>query len=101
MVPPSPTDGDGAGGAARRNSFRRIAMSFRVTGALLTSALLAVSAFSVEAAPVVSAPANPAPTTVATRTGHAAPTPTRRSRRRAYRHRVPPEGGVYARNAIL
>jgi D-alanyl-D-alanine endopeptidase (penicillin-binding protein 7) len=76
-------------------------MSFRVTGALLTSALLAVSALSAEAAPVVSTPSNPAPTTLAARTGSTAPATTRRARRRTHRHRVPPEGGVYARNAIL
>ena len=76
-------------------------MSFRVTGALLTGALLAVSAFPVGAAPAISAPSSPATTTLATHAGSTAPAATRRSRRRAYRHRVPPEGGVYARNAIL
>jgi len=75
-------------------------MSFRVTGALLTSALLAASALEAVAAPAVPAP-TPAPTVLTVRSGAAAPAATRRARRRAYRHRVPPEGGVYARNAIL
>jgi len=74
-------------------------MSFRVTGALLTTALLAASALEAGAAPAT-VPA-PTPTVLTVRSGATAPAATRRTRRRAYRHRVPPEGGVYARNAIL
>jgi D-alanyl-D-alanine endopeptidase (penicillin-binding protein 7) len=74
-------------------------MSFRVTGALLTTALLAASALEAGAAPATVAA--PTPTVLTVRSGAKAPAATRRTRRRAYRHRVPPEGGVYARNAIL
>jgi D-alanyl-D-alanine endopeptidase (penicillin-binding protein 7) len=75
-------------------------MSFRVTGALLTTALLAATALEAGAAPAT-VPA-PTPTVLTVRSGATAPAATtRRTRRRAYRHRVPPEGGVYARNAIL
>jgi D-alanyl-D-alanine endopeptidase (penicillin-binding protein 7) len=77
-------------------------MSFRVTGALLTTALLAASALEAGAAPAAvpsPAPAGYAGTVLTVRS--AAPATTRRTHRRAYRHRVPPEGGVYARNAIL
>ncbi len=71
-------------------------MSFRVTGALLTTALLAASAVPAEAATVAAAPA-PTVTTVHSGTGST----THRAHRRVYRHHAPPEGGVYARNAIL
>jgi len=78
-------------------------MSFRVTGSLLLTAYLAVSAVPTEAAPVT--PAGPAAPSLATRAATTAPATVRHSRRRgtvrARRHRVPPEGGVYARNAIL
>src|SRR5262245_21351745 len=102
-----PMEGTGAGRMTRRYTPRRITMSFRVTGALLTSALLAASVLTAEAAPVAAvtpAPTsggNPAPTTLTVRAGTTAPAATRRTHRRVYRHRVPPEGGVYARNAIL
>jgi len=76
-------------------------MSFRVTGALLTSALLAASALEAVAAPAAVPAPTPAPTVLTVRSGATAPAATRRARRRTYRHRVPPEGGVYARNAIL
>ena len=77
-------------------------MSFRVTGALLTTALLAASALEAGAAPVAVPAPTPAPTTLTVGAGTtAAAATTRHARRRAYRHRVPPEGGVYARNAIL
>ena len=74
-------------------------MSFRVTGALLTTALLAASALEAVAAPAAVPAPTPAPTvsTVHRSSG----TTTHRAHRRVYRHRVPPEGGVYARNAIL
>jgi D-alanyl-D-alanine endopeptidase (penicillin-binding protein 7) len=73
-------------------------MSFRVTGALLTTALLAATALDAGAAPAAT-PAPPAPTI--TTVHRSSGTATHRTRRHAYRHRVPPEGGVYARNAIL
>jgi len=82
-------------------------MSFRVTGSMLLTAYLAVSALPAEAGPVAStaassSPATGAPVTLATRTGIAAATVHRGTHRRARRrYRVPPEGGVYARNAIL
>ena len=77
-------------------------MSFRVTGALLTTALLAASALKAGAAPVAVPAPTPEPTTLTVGAGTtAAAATTRHARRRAYRHRVPPEGGVYARNAIL
>jgi D-alanyl-D-alanine carboxypeptidase len=72
-------------------------MSFRVTGALLTTALLAATALQAGAAPA----AAPAPALTPTVTTVHSGTSTHRTHRRAYRHRVPPEGGVYARNAIL
>jgi len=72
-------------------------MSFRVTGALLTTALLAATALQAGAAPA----AAPAPAMTPTVTTVHSGTSTHRSHRRSYRHRVPPEGGVYARNAIL
>jgi D-alanyl-D-alanine endopeptidase (penicillin-binding protein 7) len=76
-------------------------MSFRATRALLTTALLAATALDAGAAPGPAAPPAPAPTVLTVRSGATAPATTRRYRRRARRHRVPPEGGVYARNAIL
>lgn len=73
-------------------------MRFRATGVLSTIALLATLATMAEAAP---APVSAAgPLTLAVRSGagtHAAATRHRRVRRR----RLPPPGGVYARNAIL
>jgi len=72
-------------------------MSFRVTGALLTTALLAATALQAGAAPA----AAPAPAMTPTVTTVHSGTSTHRTHRRSYRHRVPPEGGVYARNAIL
>lgn len=80
-------------------------MSFRVTGSLLLAASLAVSAIPAEAGPVTPTATTPrrstaAPVTLAARTGTVAPATVRR-RRRMRRHRVPPPGGVYARNAIL
>ena len=72
-------------------------MSFRVTGALLTTALLAATAIQAGAAPVA-APATPTVTTVHSGGGTST---THRTHRRTYRHHAPPEGGVYARNAIL
>jgi D-alanyl-D-alanine endopeptidase (penicillin-binding protein 7) len=72
-------------------------MSFRVTGALLTTALLAATALQAGAAPA----AAPAPAMTPTVTTVHSGTSTHRTHRHAYRHRVPPEGGVYARNAIL
>ena len=74
-------------------------MSFRVTGALLTTALLAATALKAGAATVAAPAPTPAPTVITTHSGTAAT--TRRAHRRTYHHRVPPEGGVYARNAIL
>jgi D-alanyl-D-alanine endopeptidase (penicillin-binding protein 7) len=71
-------------------------MSFRVTAALLSTALLAASAVSAEAATVAAAP-TPTVTTVHSGSGST----THRTHRRTYRHHAPPEGGVYARNAIL
>jgi serine-type D-Ala-D-Ala endopeptidase (penicillin-binding protein 7) len=75
-------------------------MSFRVTGALLSTVLLAATALEAGAATGPATPA-PAPTVLTVRSGATAPATTRRARRRVHRHRVPPEGGVYARNAIL
>jgi len=74
-------------------------MSFRVTGSLLLTAFLAASVVPAEAAPV--APNVPGPATLTARAGTAAPATVRHYRRRARRHRTPPPGGVYARNAIL
>ena len=82
-------------------------MSFRVTGSMLLTAYLAVSAVPAEAGPVTPTASAPAPSrgahvTIATRTGTVASTTVRRHRYRSrHRYRVPPEGGVYARNAIL
>jgi len=77
-------------------------MSFRITGTLLTTALLAASALPAGAAPVSAVAATSTPVNVAIRAASTAPAATtRHSRRRSYHHRVPPEGGVYARNAIL
>jgi len=76
-------------------------MSFRVTGALLTTALLAATALEAGAAPATVLSPAPAPTVLTVRSDASAAATTRRTRRRTYRRRVPPEGGVYARNAIL
>jgi len=72
-------------------------MSFRVTGALLTTALLAVSAIEAGAMPAASPASPPAPTVTTVHSG----TSTTHHHRRSARHHAPPEGGVYARNAIL
>src|SRR5438552_14461982 len=91
----------------RRILLRRKTMSFRVTGSMLLTAYLAVSAVPAEAGPVTPAANAPAPSsgahvTIATRTGTVASATVRRHRYRSRRrYRVPPEGGVYARNAIL
>src|SRR5262249_38771220 len=88
--------------ARARRILWRMAMSFRVTGTLLTTALLAVSTLPVEAGPAPVGPPAVPTATVCVRAGAVAPAATsRRSPRRSYRPRVPPEGGVYARNAIL
>jgi serine-type D-Ala-D-Ala endopeptidase (penicillin-binding protein 7) len=76
-------------------------MSFRVTGALLTTALLAASALTAEASPLATPAPTPAPTALTVHSGTSAPSATHRSHRRTYHHHVAPEGGVYARNAIL
>ena len=79
-------------------------MSFRAAGNLLISASLAVSAVTAGAAPLPAGPSpstTSAPVTLATRSGAVASPTVHRSRRRYRRHRVPPEGGVYSRNAIL
>jgi D-alanyl-D-alanine endopeptidase (penicillin-binding protein 7) len=70
-------------------------MRFRAPGVLFLSALLAIVATMAAAAPV--APAAPAPPTLVVRAGTAAT----RHRHRLRRHRQPPVGGVYARNAIV
>lgn len=73
-------------------------MRFRAPGVLLLSALLATVGTMAMAA--TTAPAAPGPPTLATRTGGAARTASKRHHR-VHRHRPPPPGGVYARNAIL
>jgi D-alanyl-D-alanine endopeptidase (penicillin-binding protein 7) len=74
-------------------------MRFRAPGVLLLSALLATVATMAGAAPIASAaPAAPTP---ATHRSTAAKPGTTTHRHRAHRHRLPPPGGVYARNAIL
>ena len=72
-------------------------MSFRVTGALLTTALLAATAIEAGAMPAASPASPPAPTVTTVHSG----TSTTHHHRRSARHHAPPEGGVYARNAIL
>ena len=74
-------------------------MRFRAPGVLLLSALLATVATMAGAATI--APAAPGPLSLAARTGTAARPVVTRRHRRARRHRLPPAGGVYARNAIV
>ncbi len=73
-------------------------MRIRAPGAMHLIAFFATFATLAEAAPI--ATATPGPATLALRTGTSASSAVAR-RRRARRHRVPPVGGVYARNAIL
>src|SRR5512146_3542992 len=73
-------------------------MRIRAMGVLSTIALFATLATMAEAAPVPAPAAGPVTLAVRAGTaGHAAATRHRRVRRR----RLPPPGGVYARNAIL
>lgn len=73
-------------------------MRFRATGVLFVSALLASMATGALAAPIApTAPTVPGAVTLdVVRTGTAA-----RRHHRVRRHRLPPPGGVYARNAIV
>lgn len=71
-------------------------MQFRAPGVLLAAALIATLATMAEGAPV---PAIAGPPELIARASGAAPAATRHRRRT--RRRLPPQGGVYARNAIL
>ena len=73
-------------------------MRFRALGVSFLLALLASFAMTAEAAPI--APAVPSPPSLAVRTGTSARHAATRHRRVRHR-RLPPPGGVYARNAIL
>ena len=68
-------------------------------GVLFLSALLATVATMAGAATI--APAAPGPLSLAARAGTTARPVVARRHHRARRHRLPPPGGVYARNAIV
>ncbi len=74
-------------------------MRLRAPGVLFLSAFLATMATMAGAATI--APAVPGPLSLAARAGTAARPVVTRHHRRARRHRLPPPGGVYARNAIV